>query len=217
MFLPMQTKRGNRFQDLTGKKFGRLTVLGLGESLRKVLRWDCRCECGGKALVHGASLKSGNTQSCGCVQRERTGNTSRRHGKSQTKEYSCWSEMRRRVLNPNHKRYGYYGGRGIVICERWSDFASFLTDMGECPKHCWGLGRINNQGNYEPGNVRWETYEQQLNNTRRNKYFAMGDRRQTLTQWCREFGIDPIKTNNLLRKGLPPERAFGKEGLTLCD
>lgn len=153
--------------DLTGQQFGRLTVMRLADHRNKFnqLLWHCRCECGNKTIVVGGSLRSGGTRSCGCF--PRGGGRPSVHGHSIEGQehplWKTWMSMRTRCANPNDP---YYGGRGIKVCGRWDNFVNFVADMGERPPgHV--LDRINNDGNYEPSNVRWVTPKQSAANRRK--------------------------------------------------
>ena len=121
----------------------------------------CRCFCGNLTKVVGSACRA--TKSCGCL--------CRKHGESITKPstYNIWRSMRHRCLNPQRKDYPSYGGRGIQVCERWNDYRMFKIDMGTRPSKKFSLDRINVDGNYEPGNCRWATQEQQNQNKRGSK------------------------------------------------
>lgn len=155
--------------DLTGRKFGRLTVISYSHSEHKHLaHWNCQCECGNKMSVRGRSLISGNTKSCGCFRRENSTKLTFKHGRRYNDlTYSSWRSMRRRCCDVKHKYFNNYGGRGITICDRWiNDFNAFLQDMGERPKG-YTLDRINNEGNYEPINCKWSDRKTQASNRRK--------------------------------------------------
>jgi hypothetical protein len=167
-----------RLIDITGQRFGRLIVLELakrkgpgGRSL-----WLCQCVCKNKTIVHPENLRSGNTNSCGCLHQEIDREFHFRHGEADlrnskiTREYKSWCSMRQRCLNPNNHAYNRYGGRGIKICKRWNKYENFLADMGRCPLGLT-LDRTNNDKNYTPSNCRWATRKQQANNRRHgNRY-----------------------------------------------
>ena len=158
--------------DITGQRFGRLVVIkrtgNLGHK-RKRPAWLCVCDCGNWITVYGESLR-GNTNSCGCFQRDQTSAANKKHGETapHTREYRAWQNMHTRCSNPNYKGYKNYGGRGITVCERWKAYENFLADMGRCPIQLT-LDRINNDDNYEPFNCRWATTKEQGDNQRRRR------------------------------------------------
>lgn len=161
--------------DLTNHKFGRLTVIERKENTKHgASTWLCKCNCGQKTIVRASHLKCGVTQSCGCLNHEKTAKKlieiSTTHGKSRTNEYRIWSGMIHRCSNPSCKSYPDYGGRNIKVCARWAaSFESFYLDMGQRPSKDYSLDRMNNDLGYSPDNCRWATRKEQANNTRRNK------------------------------------------------
>lgn len=159
--------------DLIGHAFGQLLVTErsasdyLGRSM-----WVCRCSCGKITVVSGNKLRLGTTHSCGCWKATAFGHRNRKHGASQagSPEYRAWKGMRDRCNNPNTPQWADYGGRGIKVCERWNEFDAFFADIGPRPSPEHTLDRHpNNDGNYEPGNVRWATRKEQNNNRRGRK------------------------------------------------
>ena len=106
-----------------------------------------------------------------------------------TKEWYAWHSMIRRCKYPSMDRYHRYGGRGISVCERWKDFSNFLQDVGFAPSEKHSLGRIDNEGNYEPGNVQWETPEQQHRNTSGNRNITFNGETLTLVEWSEKTGL----------------------------
>jgi hypothetical protein len=120
--------------------------------------------------------------------------------------YSIWAGMHQRCYNTNNQHWKNYGGRGIKICRRWLCLATFLADMGHPPDGC-SIERINNDGDYEPGNCRWATQEQQNENTRRNKYLELKGQSKTIKAWAKEYNLDPQALSERVRRGWSVERA----------
>ena len=156
--------------DLIGKSFDRLTVLGRAKNRGMKVIWVCQCECGRISMAGTHDLTSGKHRSCGCLQKERvTKHGATKSGGWRTPEYSSWIAMKDRCLNPRMHAYHRYGGRGITISPRWLEsFATFLEDMGPKPGPRYGVDRIDNDGNYEPGNCRWATQSEQTRNQTHN-------------------------------------------------
>jgi hypothetical protein len=172
-----------RFVEMSGMKFGRLTVVSRAGSVayRRVATWRCRCDCGVETIVEGRSLRSGHTKSCGCYAIETRKKNGKKSGGNQrtthghcvgyrfSPTYGTWAAMRKRCENESHDRYKYYGGRGIRVCDRWKSFENFLADMGPKPTPQHSIDRFpDNDGNYEPGNCRWATSSEQARNQRRS-------------------------------------------------
>lgn len=150
--------------DMTGKAFGRLTVLSRnGSTAGGNAKWLCRCSCGGETTCTSENLRSGKAQSCGCLRAEQHRARFETHGKTGTATFRVWTAMLSRCSNPNNDSYPRYGARGIKVCERWASFENFLEDMGKRPEGL-SIERENNDGNYEPGNCKWATATEQSNN-----------------------------------------------------
>ena len=167
-------------KDIKGQKFGRLTVIKLIRSEGGLAVWKCKCDCGGKKDVRGAALRCGCVKSCGCMNREPHGKGNRTHGKSSSSEYRAFCHMYERC-SPNAKgsdRRNYFE-RGIKISPLWKrphGFINFFNHVGVRPSKNHSLDRINNDGNYEPGNVRWATIlEQRMNQRKRNYLISCSD------------------------------------------
>lgn len=177
------------FIDLTGRTFSRLHVIERAPTptgKRRRGYWRCICRCGTHCVVGSDNLRNGIARSCGCysrdVARELLRTLSTRHRQAKTPTYNAWASMRQRCDNPRTKSYKHYGGRGIHVCPRWSDFANFFEDVGEKPTPKHSLERINHNGHYEPKNVKWATHQEQCNNRRNNVWVEYHGRRMTLTQ-----------------------------------
>lgn len=188
--------------------FGRWRVLALqGRSSRNQAMWDCKCECGSRAVIRGSSLTTGNSTSCGCYRDERLGASQRTHGMAETKPWYVWSHMLQRCQSPTNPAYRHYGGRGITVCERWQTFENFYTDMGD-PPDGMSIDRIDVNGNYEPSNCRWATPTEQSNNRRSNTYLTAFGKSQTIAQWSRETGIKQPTICVRLARGASHEEAL---------
>lgn len=152
--------------DITGERFGRWTALRYvpgARTPRTIGKWEVICDCGSVRLVRTALLTQGLSTSCGCYAREQARRRVRTHGMTDSPEFQSWTAMRKRCLNPNHKAYHRYGGRGITICPEWDSFEKFYVDMGPRPEGT-SLDRVDLDGNYEPSNCRWVAVQEQSQN-----------------------------------------------------
>ena len=206
-------KRGNRFKDLSGRRYGRIVVLKFqepnkfGQSL-----FSCNCDCGRRCVVLGANLTGGHTKSCGCLRESivKSG-CHKTHGLSQTPEYQIWNAMKQRSSNKNVFAYKNYGGRGIKVCKRWSGkncFINFYKDMGKKPVG-FELERINNNIGYIPSNCKWASIVSQANNKRATKRLVLRGQLDTLPNFCRQYGASYTKVRARISKlGWTTEEAF---------
>jgi len=192
----------NRVLELSGKQFGKLTVIRRSGSLRGKSVWQCICECGMTTVVKGVNLIKGVTRSCGCIR----GQNHRIHGKSNSSTYRSWSSMNTRCNNQNHQQWHNYGGRGISVCGRWRNFSNFLQDMGERPVG-HSIDRINIDGNYEPANCRWATPKQQMANSRKAILLTYNGETMPLKAVARRYGIAPSTLRQRIGKGWSVVRA----------
>lgn len=162
--------------DMAGRRVGLLTVIERAHKPNSTRAWwRCRCDCGNETITMGKYLRSGDTRSCGCVQRQcrAAGNPKAGHGGATggmlTREYRSWRDMKERCSNPRKQNYRFYGGKGVTVCERWrASYPAFLADMGKCPQGL-SLDRIDPAGNYEPSNCRWADWPTQCANRRKAK------------------------------------------------
>ena len=130
--------------------------------------WLCLCDCGTKRPVNGGNLRKQLSLSCGCASKAIKHGHARSSGR-RSSEYNIWAQMLWRCDSPKAAFYNRYGGRGIKVCDRWRTFANFIADVGRRPSHLYTLDRLDVNGNYESGNCRWATAEEQMQNQRRTK------------------------------------------------
>lgn len=191
--------------DLTGKRFGRLTVISKEASTCQT-RWLVLCDCGSERVVQGGNLKSGTCQSCGCLQRERLAHQARtrnaRHGMTDSPTWSSWRAMIKRCEQPSSINYAAYGGRGIRVCERWHIFENFLADIGQRPSGT-SLDRIDVNGNYEPENCRWATRSQQARNTTATPKVMFNGKDYNLSDLAELLGVSTQTIRARQRRGTP--------------
>lgn len=169
-------------RDLAGQRFGSLTVISqtVGARRKPLREWLCRCECGQSKVYKQSELLRGGATSCGC--RSHIKQLKKTHGKTGTPEYRIWAHIIGRCTNPNDASYHHYGGRGITVAPEWRSFDRFYADVGSRPSPEYSIDRINNDGNYEPGNVRWATNKEQANNKRLNRIVTYAGESMTVAQ-----------------------------------
>lgn len=204
---------GRDAKDITGQRFGRLVALGpIGRYREKTIVWLCQCDCGDRISVDGVSLRGGNTQSCGCLCRERAAFANTTHGMSCNPLYTIWVHLIDRCCNPNAKYWVNYGGRGITVDGSWRhDFQVFFNDVSKLPHYRekgYSLDRIDNDGNYEPGNIKWSTRSEQMRNTRSNHLLTHNGKTQTIVEWAEEIDMKPQTLRARLGYGWTAERAL---------
>ena len=195
-------------KDLTGQRFGRLTVLKHVYTLNKRVYWLCKCDCGNEKIINGNSLKRGLTKSCGCLNRELLSLRSK-HGMFGTRIYGIWSSIKQRCFNKNAEKYKIYGGRGITMCEEWKDFKVFYEwSKNNGYEDDLTIDRIDSNGNYCPENCKWSTQREQQNNRRNNHLITYNGKTQTIAQWSRELNFKPYLLYLRFKNNWSIERAF---------
>lgn len=178
--------------ELIGIRFNRLIVISEAPVRLQKTYWNCLCDCGNKCKVWGSALKTGQTQSCGCLQKQRLSESVFKHGISnKTPEYRAWVNMKTRCYREIGNDYKDYGARGIRVCDRWlNSFVNFLADMGKKPSKLHSIERNNTDGDYEPNNCCWAIEDVQVRNKRNNVWIEYKGERKILTDWARYFGVD---------------------------
>lgn len=202
---------------MLGLSFGRLTVIKedgkhVYPSGRTDLRYVCRCSCGRETSVLGVHLRSGHTRSCGCLRKETTRSSFKKHGGYNTRLYRIWKNMKSRCYNKNNPDYRLYGGRGITICKEWlEDFANF-RDWSDHNGYGNGLSidRINNDLSYTPSNCRWASQKDQCNNNSRNVIIEHKGRMLSISGWSKETGIKYGTISSRIRRGWDPSMAVSE-------
>ena len=204
------------FKDITGKKYGRLTVINrVGRNKSGSITWLCKCDCGKEIVTSGKALRGGETRSCGCGRNEKIaaiGKENATHGGRHTKLYSHWSIMKARCYNPKHNRYELYGGRGITVCAEWVNSFEVFRDWALANGYRDGLtiDRKDNDGPYSPDNCRWATAKQQGNNRRCNRMITCNGETHTLAEWAELTGIKRQTIQTRLTRGWTVSRALGR-------
>ena len=200
----------SRLIDLTGKRFGYLTVLQKDNTKNGVAYWLCKCDCGNKKAIKGQHLKSGNTLSCGCMHRKYS------HGQSNTRLYHIWRTMKARCFDSNSLKYSRYGGRGITMCEDWKNsFVPFYNwAMENGYDESLSIDRIDNNGGYFPQNCRWATPKEQANNTSKNVVLEYNGESGTLSQMANKYGLKPTIVSKRLKRGWTIEKALNTPRIT---
>lgn len=196
-----------KFQDLTGKRFGKLVVIKRADNRGKHTMWHCICDCGNYTITGASELKSGTTKSCGCLKYESRNCI---HGLAKTRLHSIWSKMKDRCLRENVPAYKWYGGRGISICQEWiDDFMNFYNwAMANGYSDDLSIDRIDVNGNYEPDNCRWIPLKEQALNTRNTKFLTYKGQTKTVSEWCEITGIKKTTLLNRIRLGFTAEECI---------
>lgn len=193
--------------DIAGQKFGRLLAIKrVGTDSRRQPIWLFQCDCGNTKITDKHRVKNGGARSCGCKGIE-SSRLRRTHGLARTPEWYSWTNMLARCRNQHSPYWDRYGGRGISVCDRWKKFENFLADMGKKPTG-GTIDRIDNNGNYEPGNCRWASRREQSNNRNNTIYVTYEGQTKGLLEWGRIYGLTRASISKRYRKGERPPRLF---------
>ena len=206
--------------EMIDKKYGNLTVISVEKQNGKTFL-KCKCDCNNYILRETYMIATGIVKSCGCSKKlafknrktlvgEENGNY--KDGRSKHPLYGTWVQMISRCKNPKNRNYDRYGGRGIIVCDEWQDFWSFVKwsdSIGGRPNNCT-LDRIDNNGNYEPENCRWADWRTQTTNKSSNVYIEYNGVSKTITEWCEELNIHTRTLNNRINRGWSIERALSE-------
>lgn len=192
--------------DITGQRFGKLTVTGLDpvRSSTGSCRWICDCDCGGSTVVQTENIKRGHTTSCGCAFKE----AHTTHGERYNPEYQVWANMLKRCQNENDPTFKYYGARGIRVCPQWQTYEGFIADMGHRPSSDHSIERRDVNGHYEPGNCYWATNDVQMNNRTNSVVHHVNGKRMTNAEVARSIGISPSAVTQRLARGFTIEEVI---------
>ena len=192
-----------KLEDLTGQKFGRLTVLSRAENRNHHTYWNCVCECGAFSVVTSYHLTHGRTKSCGCLRSDATILSHTTHGLTEHPLYKVWRAMKERCYLPTNKRFEHYGGRGIKVCDEWKDdfVAFFEWSIRNGYEEGLSIDRINVDGNYEPNNCRWITMDEQSRNKTSNILLTYNGKTQCIAEWSREVGIKEATIRRRIKHG----------------
>ena len=201
-----EARSNGQLNDLTGQKFGRLTVMYRCNEIGKPAKWHCKCDCGNECEVFGANLaKKTHSTSCGCYNSEATAKRETKHGYRHTKAYRIWCGIKGRCNNPNNPRYHRYGGRGIKMCKEWEEnaglFCEWLYANGYREDAEYGettIERKDNDKGYSPDNCRIAPIKEQCNNRSTNIFIEHNGERKTLAQWRDQLGISQWKAYHYL-------------------
>ena len=204
----MADRNRARAFDATGLKCHSLVVIGPSDKYRGGQRlWECLCVCGSTTFQDVFRLRYGKVKSCGCKTKEILSEARTIHGETDTPTWCSWKSMLDRCYHRDHKSFAAYGGRGIAVCDEWTEYVNFRRDMGERPSGM-SLGRIDNSGHYERGNCRWETPKQQARNRRDSRLLSHNGITATISEWAERTGLTFGTLWRRIKNGWPVGKAL---------
>lgn len=218
-----------KYVDLTGQKFGRLTVIERAERRTghgEHAHWVCMCDCGKVTVVKSSDLTCGKTKSCGCFREEmkllaHTTHGDGKHGDNRNRLYHIWADMKNRCNSPSNHAYQHYGARGISVCEEWNAYENFkVWALSNGYEEDLTIDRIDVNGNYEPRNCRWITKQEQCYNKTNSRTITYQGETKTVSQWAFELGLPRTTLAHRLDDGWSIEAALTvppqKKGVHAC-
>lgn len=203
-------------QDETGKRYGRLVVEEPVSASNRGVKWKCRCDCGQSHNVLGVALRQGQVSSCGCLRADLGRAMLTKHGLYKSPGYNSWWGAKMRCRNPRNQHYWRYGGAGIAFSPAWDKFEDFIEDMGLPPSPRHSIDRIDGRGNYEPGNCRWATQQEQIWNRNTTIWITHDGERLPVREWARRSGVHPATLRKRLRDGWSIVKALIPPATFLC-
>ena len=196
------------FNDITGQKYGRLTVIKRLDKTGNLYKWLCKCDCGNESVALADNLKRGHTSSCGCLRVETASHTRVIHGMYKTRIHRIWQSMLARCSNPNNSRHKFYLEKGITVCDKWLTFEGFYEDMADGYDDKLSIDRINNDKGYYKENCRWANDIEQNNNRSNSIIITIDGVADTLPNHCRKYNQNYKRAAYRIKVGWEPERAI---------
>lgn len=199
--------------DITGQRFGRLVAIGpVGRYRNTQIVWLCQCDCGNTCTPIVNNLRKGKSKSCGCLRDDTARETHTKHGMKRHPLYAAWVDMNARCRNPNAANYSDYGGRNIKVCDKWREsfqaYHDYVTQLDNYGVKGCTLDRIDNDGNYEPDNMRWASDIEQARNKRNNRMITHDGKAQCLQAWAEDLQINRNTLKNRLNAGWDIEQVI---------
>lgn len=194
--------------DLTGMFFNMLTVASYAGHIGRSQVWLCTCQCGNSTTVRRNSLIHNQVRSCGCLLQKHRDRNKHKPSPNITKtlEYNSWYSMIERCHNPHYSAYPKYGGVGITVCERWRDsIYNFVEDMGLRPSKEYSIDRIDNNGNYEPGNCRWASKSEQTQNRNVTRWITYKGKTLCFSDMAKHLGVTAATMRRWFKNGSPSD------------